>query len=82
MYLFCTYYIQCYCFLFKNAKILIAYTTVQYHTVCQVGVLVAQLDKALDYESRDSGFKSLQGYFCFDQGSSKIYKNDDKMYAA
>ena len=27
------------------------------------GVLVAQLDKASDYESEDWGFKSLQGYF-------------------
>ena len=26
-------------------------------------VLVAQLDKASDYESEDWGFKSLQGYF-------------------
>ena len=26
-------------------------------------VLVAQLDKACDYESQDWGFKSLQGYF-------------------
>ena len=28
-----------------------------------VYVLVAQLDKASDYESEDWGFKSLQGYF-------------------
>ena len=28
-----------------------------------LGVLVAQLDKASDYESEDWGFKSLQGYF-------------------
>ena len=29
---------------------------------CALPVLVAQLDKASDYESEDWGFKSLQGY--------------------
>ena len=29
---------------------------------CDLGVPVAQLDKASDYESEDWGFKSLQGY--------------------
>ena len=29
----------------------------------ETGVLVAQLDKASDYESEDWGFKSLQGYY-------------------
>ena len=32
-------------------------------TLNPVYVLVAQLDKASDYESEDWGFKSLQGYF-------------------
>ena len=32
-------------------------------TGTRVPVLVAQLDKASDYESEDWGFKSLQGYF-------------------
>ena len=31
--------------------------------VAKAYVLVAQLDKASDYESEDWGFKSLQGYF-------------------
>ena len=31
--------------------------------VAEAYVLVAQLDKASDYESEDWGFKSLQGYF-------------------
>ena len=31
-------------------------------SVCAFPVLVAQLDKASDYESEDWGFKSLQGY--------------------
>ena len=33
------------------------------YLVSKTGVLVAQLDKASDYESEDWGFKSLQGYF-------------------
>ena len=32
-------------------------------TDTRIPVLVAQLDKASDYESEDWGFKSLQGYF-------------------
>ena len=32
------------------------------YLVSKTGVLVAQLDKASDYESEDWGFKSLQGY--------------------
>ena len=35
-------------------------------------VLVAQLDKASDYESEDWGFKSLQGYF-YSYGSACLF---------
>ena len=39
---------------------------------CALPVLVAQLDKASDYESEDWGFKSLQGYLLLFLESEKI----------
>ena len=40
-------------------------------TDTRIPVLVAQLDKASDYESEDWGFKSLQGYFFIFFGKSR-----------
>ena len=50
-------------FIFVRLLVLLTTDSVLHCASVSMGnVLVAQLDKASDYESEDWGFKSLQGY--------------------
>ena len=50
-------------FFFRGKSFLLLLVSQRGPAGFDLGVLVAQLDKASDYESEDWGFKSLQGYF-------------------